>query len=101
VELKLNDLDTKQGVTSAKYTGVYTTWCIPQQRSRNMEELAQQAYHTWLALLYGSKDAALMKGVKPWQNLPEKAQQAWQATVEFIWKEAITEYLRKTSEIQG
>jgi trehalose-6-phosphatase len=66
-----------------------------------MEELAQRAYHTWLASLYGSKDAAFLKGVKTWQNLPEKAQQAWQATVEFIWNEAITRYLRETSEIQG
>lgn len=49
-----------------------------------MQDLAQQAYHTWLASLYGSANEAFTKGVKTWENLPEKARTAWEATVDFI-----------------
>lgn len=47
-------------------------------------DLAQQAYHTWLTSLYGSTDAAFIKGVKTWENLPEKAQVAWYDTVKAV-----------------
>ena len=49
-----------------------------------METLAQQAYYTWLTSLYGSTGEAFLKGVKTWDNLPIKAQTAWEATVEFV-----------------
>lgn len=61
--------------------------------------LAQQAYHTWIASLYGSIDEAFTKGVKTWEMLPDKAQTAWETTVTFVevytaskdWKPDITE----------
>jgi uncharacterized protein HemY len=49
-----------------------------------MQDLAQQAYHTWIASLYGSTDEAFLKGVKTWEQLPDKAQTAWEVTVDFI-----------------
>ena len=46
--------------------------------------LAEIGYEVWLTSLYGSADGAYMKGVKPWEQLPEKTQDAWSAVVVHI-----------------
>lgn len=45
---------------------------------------AQHAYEVWLASLYGSAAIAYAKGVKTWDQLPEKTQLAWSAAVVYI-----------------
>jgi hypothetical protein len=64
------------------------------------QTVAQQAYEVWIASLYSNTTTAYGKGVKTWQQLPERAQKAWEVTVEFVRQGALTKYLKETSEIQ-
>lgn len=45
---------------------------------------AEKVYKVWLTSLYGSYDGAVLKGVKPWVQLPEKARKAWVETVAYV-----------------